>query len=100
VNNPVFRKASERAWNLLAEHLDAQQLQDFKERGFFVVRAQSGIEYKIRYGEFRNIRAATGWTLCAYPDGDMPIFDVLLAQKLMLEHDETRFLKSAVFYLC
>jgi hypothetical protein len=103
------RVAQRRAETLLLEHLDAQQREQWaKDRTFTVHTADGRRTYKIREGLAGNVylvrdgdrEAKSGYLrrFCfhAYhPDGSIPNCDNVLAQKLVLEHNEQFFLQEA-----
>jgi hypothetical protein len=93
------RRARERAMDLLVQHLTPAQRAEFERTCAFKVRAKSGQLYRITYATTANIEVLEqpGMVvrrLCAGPLG-VPIPDVMLAQKLMLEGDEPAFLRIA-----
>jgi hypothetical protein len=81
--------------------LSAAQREQFDTRGYFdVVGSHSGRRYRIRNGSSSNIceldrfeRTVTRW--CFVPYENLPIGDVLLAQKIALENDEQSALSVA-----
>lgn len=99
----------------LREYLTPAQWRQFKEENFFEVRSRSGNVYNIRWGYSGNIVVvhsdwlSTGTTLCCHPrhlnaDAEgtrlvsgIPLFVVecMVTQKLLIEHDEKRFLEVA-----
>ena len=80
-----------RSLALLVEHLDAEQRRQFEKHGVFhVIGSDTGKRYAIRVGRAANIlecendhQYIRSW--CFQPAGNLPIGDVLLAQKLALE---------------
>jgi hypothetical protein len=100
-----YRAAKERAEGLLYEHLSDEQRAQIKRDKFFVVQGgKTGRKYKIKAdgGLVANVHemddaGAVKRRLCAHLDhaANAPIFDHLLAQKLMLEHQEEQFLRVA-----
>jgi hypothetical protein len=93
------RRARERAMNLLLQYLTPAQRAEFERTCAFKVRGRSGQLYRITYATTANIEVLEqpGMVirrLCAGPLG-VPIPDVMLAQKLMLEADESEFLRIA-----
>jgi hypothetical protein len=100
------KTAQERARELLMQNLTPQQREQFEKHGFFVIEGgKSRKKYRVRgdKGLTANVdvlsadeRSVT-IRLCAHgPLGEgMPLFDHLLAQKLMLESDEDAFIKIA-----
>jgi hypothetical protein len=95
------RAAGARAWDLLREHLDETQREQFERAGSFVVVAPSGRRYRIRSANTSNVRDETdGANYCVQFRSDpqclrIPLEDLLLAQKLLLECDEPEFLRIA-----
>ena len=93
------RRARERALNLLVECLTPGQRAEFERTSAFKVRGKSGQLYRITYATTANVEVLEqpGMVirrLCAGPVG-VPIPDVMLAQKLMLEANEAEFLRIA-----
>jgi hypothetical protein len=90
-----------RACRLLREWLSpAQRTQFTRSRYFDVVGGQTGTSYRIYPGTSMNVyaldccgRAHRG--LCFMPVGELPIGDVMLAQKLALESCEGNALAIA-----
>lgn len=114
--------ARTRSLELLLAHLSPEQRETFERNKWFIVEGgKSGQKYRIRnaghvvanidvlgakqkmvkernedgeraYGEFDTVTHR----LCGHCDlSAVPLFDQLLAQKMMLEFDEERFLKLA-----
>lgn len=84
---------------LLERTLTPEQSRDLLVRGYFQVKGKR-FSYRIREGHSGNVDAldAAGRVVsrfCAYPLGRVPVYDVMLAQKLWLETDENMFLKKA-----
>ncbi len=91
------------------QHLTAEQRKTYEERRYFDVDI-NGKTYRILHGTHGNVRllepsivtTPDGQTptlvervsYCAQPDG-VPTEDAMLAQKLMLETDERKFLEIA-----
>jgi hypothetical protein len=93
--------ARKRAEELLITHLTDAQRSDLKRDGFFFVESQLGKRYRIRKGREGNVdrycdkgEKIVG-KLCIHPQAYVPDFDTMLAQKLMLEHNEQEFLRVA-----
>jgi hypothetical protein len=93
-----------RSRDLLRACLQREQLIQFDSTGCFTVRGRLN-DYRINQGRMANVDviARNGRCLrrlCFYPDiaedRELPVFDVMLAQKLMLECDEERALTIAV----
>ena len=90
-------KASARAIELLEKHLSKVQLAQFKEHGsFLVVGCDTQRVYKIRSDkENFNVECVmNGDRWCFVPEGNCPMGDRLLAQKIALETDEIRTLTN------
>lgn len=98
-------QADAKARLLLLDHLTPKQRQDFEATRAFFVQGPSGIRYRIRHGRAGNIDAINPegriiHRLCAHPVDDVPHFDTMLAQKLMLEHDDLGFTQMANRHHC
>jgi hypothetical protein len=84
-----------RAIKLLKEWLSAKQLAQFNARRYFdVIGCHSGKRYRIRYGTAANIYELDGAgrprsVLCFVPNRPLAAGDVMLAQKIALETDES-----------
>ena len=99
------QEVQDRAKALLESFLDDDQLAEFKKRHRFRVSDENGLRYLIMYGVhgnvFRIAEAEDGSLLCLVNycihahDDELPIYDLMLAQKLMLESDLQAFLKTA-----
>ena len=97
--------ATRRSEELLHEHLTSDQSAQLRRDKFFVVEGgKSRKRYRVRAdkGTVANVERVSGsgaveQRLCAHltPAANAPLFDHLLAQKLMLEHDEESFLRVA-----
>jgi len=92
-------KADLCAEKLLLSYLTDEQKQLYEKERFFIVHARQ-YRYRIWRSKLINIEqiGRDGYVmhrLCAGPEGDLPVGDVMLAQKLMLESDETAFLQTA-----
>jgi hypothetical protein len=93
------RRAHERSLTLLVQCLTPAQRAEFAASRAFIVRGESGQRYRITYGDIANVEVLTrsGMVLrqlCAGPV-DVPTPAVMLAQKLMLETQESEFLRIA-----
>jgi hypothetical protein len=86
--------AEEKAVALLKEWLSPAQLKEYEKNGHFqVTGSHSGKHYRIRRGRALNIdeldeHGESVATWCFRPEGDLPIADVMLAQKIALENNE------------
>src|SRR5512145_1637662 len=93
VRNP-FWGARERASRLLLHNLTPTQRQQFTRYGNFeVIGGDTGTRYRIWQGYSLNVErldkeGRSLQRLCFGPRGNLPMGDVLLAQKLALEHFE------------
>jgi hypothetical protein len=97
-------QAMQSSRELLRACLRTDQLVQFDRAGWFMVSGRM-YDYRINYGRTANVElmARDGSylrRLCFYPVArggrDLPVFDVMLAQKLMLEADESGALTIAV----
>jgi hypothetical protein len=80
-----------RARQLFLSNLDDKQRRSWHLRRRFEVRAAGGRRYSIsRYRPF-NIRSGDA-LFCVQVSGELPVYDKLLAQKLLVEADEQLFL--------
>ncbi len=94
------RKIAEaRAEALLLHHLSPQQVADLKAKKCFYVFTKDGHRYRVDRGSHGNVKKVDAQdriieSLCIQPVG-VPIPDILLAQKLMLECNEEEFRRIA-----
>ncbi len=90
-----------RAMRLLEKHLTPQQLRQFKRKVFFTVVARDGKTYRIENGSSGNVFLMEGrkkviqYCIVFKDHAPLPNFDLMLAQKLILETDQELFLKTA-----
>jgi hypothetical protein len=95
-------KAEQHASTLLMEWLSPEQCLQYKRLGYFEVRgSHSGMRYRIRCARQTNVeqldeRGHHAATLCFLPEKYVPVGDVMLAQKIMLENDEPAALRVAM----
>jgi hypothetical protein len=95
-------KAEQRASTLLKEWLTREQCIQYQRLGYFeVTGSHSGKRYRIHPGRQMNVdqldeRGRQVETLCFLPEKYVPVSDVMLAQKIMLENDEPAALGVAV----
>lgn len=90
-----------RSLKLMRRWLSAAQKQQFDARGYFdVIGGNSGRRYRIRTGCMTNIyeldtveHTVARW--CFVPCENLPLGDVMLAQKIALENDEQSALSVA-----
>lgn len=93
-------EANARAEELLVAHLAPAQRESYLRNKSFELQAASGRRYRIRHGWAGNVDALdeAGQVverLCIHPREMCPNPDNMLAQKLLLEVDETRFRQIA-----
>lgn len=98
-------EAEKRAMDLLLANLSKEQRECYEARGYFVVKGEmTGRTYHITNRKVMNIYVINelGFVvkgLCVIPEGNLPLGDVLLSQKLGLELYEIDTLAQArVFY--
>jgi hypothetical protein len=87
---------------LLDRALTPKQRRDLFARGYFYVKGKR-FTYRIREAHSGNVDAldSRGCVIsryCAHPLGRVPVYDLMLAQKLWIETDENMFLKKAAPY--
>lgn len=96
--------ASARAVELLKQWLSPDQLTQYERDESIDVRgSSSGKRYRIHNGRSSNVAELDDAgvivrRLCFLPEGNLPIADVMLAQKIALETDEAGALKVAVHH--
>lgn len=94
-------EADSRAAELLKANLtEAQRLELAREQSFTVVSRDGQRNYRVKKGWSHNVERIDEagkrlHTLCAHPSVNVPLYDNMLAQKLMLEHSEDDFLRIA-----
>jgi hypothetical protein len=94
------RKSHLRSLALLLDHLNPEQRAEFEKSGVIhVVGSDTGTRYAIRVGSSSNVECRDHGdyikTFCFLPRGNLPIGDVMLAQKLALELFESEALGVA-----
>lgn len=94
------KSAQKLALQLLKEVLTRTQLEAFEKNKCIPVDAPSGTKYVIERGVAGNVYSIKDGKrmerLCIHPaDSEIPIEDVMLAQKLLLETDEEEFRRIA-----
>lgn len=95
----ISREAIDRARTLLIGCLSDEQRGQFEATGYFEVVTPTGRRYRITRGWGGNVflinngRATDRY--CIHPRDYVPEEDNMLAQKLLLEHDEPTFLRTA-----
>ena len=85
-----------RARQLLRRTLNPAQRRDFEEHGCFSVESPGRGTYIIfPRATFNVMDARTGAHYCCVTETPVPLFDLMLVQKLLLEHDPDRFFAAA-----
>lgn len=93
--------AQERALKLLTEHLDRFQRRDLVTFGWFKLLAQDGLLYtvKVGFGDYNVVRQSDGMEFCTHIHPllrpNIPVYDEILAQVLMLKTDIGQFKRIA-----
>jgi hypothetical protein len=96
------REAESRSHRLLVDNLSDTQRTEFLARGSFdVIGGDTGKRYRIKRDRQMNIEELNRsgrriQQLCFLPKGDVPLGDMMLAQKLALELFETEALGIAI----
>ena len=95
------RTAEEKALTLLKQWLSPAELAQYEKYSYFeVTGGDSGKRYRIRPTHQMNVdelneRGVRTVSYCFGPEGELPIGDVMLAQKIALENDEQAALALA-----
>ena len=95
------RAAEEKGLILLKQWLSPAQLAQYEKYGYFeVTGGDSGKRYRIRPTHQMNVdeldeRGVRTVSCCFGPEGELPIGDVMLAQKIALENNERAALALA-----
>jgi hypothetical protein len=88
--------AEARARTLLLSLLSAEQRIQFKTRAAFTVHVKGrGTFYIFARLAFNVVHASTGDCYCCTTDLRVPIWDLMLSQKLLLETDPDHFFRVA-----
>ncbi|MBI3530416.1 MAG: hypothetical protein HY067_20925 [Betaproteobacteria bacterium] len=88
--------AEARAMQLLLRVLRTAQRDEFLRYGYFTVDARGLGRFQIlQRCVFNVLSVESGIAYCAVPDITVPIPDLMLAQKLILENDPARFFQVA-----
>lgn len=95
------KNAQRRAKKLLLHHLTPKQKKTFRESQSFDIVGKDDKHYRITEGTSANVRLLENGvethTLCVvFKDYSIPIYDLMLAQKLLLESNPKAFWKIAV----
>lgn len=100
----LAEKSQAKGIALLLSAISEQQRKDLLEHDYFFVTSEHGNLYRIDRGRHLNVRfldpvtRKVMRTYCAYTTNDTPDGDSMLAQKLMLECMEDRFLEIALMH--
>jgi hypothetical protein len=95
------RAVEEKGLVLLKQWLSPAQLAQYEKYGYFeVMGGDSGKRYRIRSTHQMNVdeldeRGLRTVSYCFGPEGELPIGDVILAQKIALENNEQAALALA-----
>jgi hypothetical protein len=85
-----------RARQLLLRVLNPVQRDEFARYGYFTVDAVGWGRFRVLSRmTFNVLNTGTGLAFCAGPDIPVPMADLMLAQKLILENDPGRFFRVA-----
>lgn len=92
--------AEDRARETLLKTLSPHQRAQFEKSAHFDVEVREDGRYRGTYrihkGTVFNVEhRESGTRYCARPDGQMPVYDVMLGQKLTLETNPKEFFKQA-----
>jgi hypothetical protein len=88
--------AEARAKSLLLSVLTSKQREDFTRSGYFAVEVAGRGKFVILPDAMFNVlEMATGDCYCAVPVVGVPVADLMLAQKLLLESDPDQFFRAA-----
>lgn len=95
--SPADALAAEmRAKVLLLDSLTEEQKEHWIEKSYFMAQGNvSGMWYKIKPGREGNIEDGKGAGYCITARGFLPMSDIVLSQKLLIEGDEGMFLAIA-----
>ena len=88
------RQARLRAEALLWSWLSPAQREQYRARRWFEVTTASGCRYRVLRGGVVRVRPR-GSGFCIEATSPVPVADEMLANKLLLETDERRFLATA-----
>lgn len=95
---PIPPKRPETAEELFLSMLTPDQLKQWKRNQEIIVHGSDGRRYRLNTNRVYNvIEVKTEIGFCAYPNSGavFPVYDIYLAQKLLLETNASAFLKLA-----
>lgn len=101
VKKKKAKTARRKAFRLLMQNLTLEQRRKYKKNKTIIVTGNdTKTQYRLDYSNYFNVNVLDKQgravkRLCAQPMGRMPIEDIMLAQKLMLETLETKFINKA-----
>ena len=89
---PPLAAAERRARDLLLRMLSGKQRREFELCGCFSVEAPGrGRFWILPWRSLNVVEPVTGDCYCGIPEGRLPVYDLMLAQKLLLENDPKHF---------
>ena len=93
---PPLAVAERRARDLLLRMLTAKQRKEFELYGYFSVETPGrGSFWILPWRSLNVVEPGTGDCYCGVPEGRLPVYDLMLAQKLLLENDPQHFFSVA-----
>jgi len=93
---PALAVAERRARDLLLRMLTAKQRREFEMCGYFSVESPGrGRFWIFPWRSLNVVEPVTGDCYCGLPEGRLPVYDLMLSQKLLLENDPQRFFAVA-----
>jgi len=93
---PPLAVAERRARDLLLRMLSGKQRREFELCGYFSVEAPGrGRFWILPWRSLNVVEPVTGDCYCGMPEGRLPVHDLMLAQKLLLENDPQHFFSVA-----
>ena len=101
VSHGAERTPEGRSLRLFRDWLSPAQRAQFASKGYFeIIGGETGKQYRIYAGAAMNVceldeRGRPTLGICFRPIGELPIGDVMLAQKIALESRESRALAVA-----
>ena len=96
VSNDEAIAAEQRAKTLLLDSLNVDQKEYWQKKSYFMAQGNvTGMWYKIKPGREGNIEDGKGHGYCITAQGFLPMSDIVLSQKLLIEGDENTFLATA-----
>lgn len=92
-----WRRAGDRALHTLLQHLSERQRAEYEQKSAFTVVAPSGNTYHLSRDDVVAKIGRRIFRLCILPctRQSIPVWDVVLARKLLIEADEQAFLATA-----